>query len=677
MRRLAPIPLVLALGLVLVPMAGTATAQEAPTATIRLLSQSAWNGPHRPLSVRVEATNVSDVALEDLSIALTIAAPPLSRTAYSASLTEDATSPIFVSTFAQSGVLLPGQTREFSIKQALDVLSSRGVTAIYPLKVELRAKDVPAAALRSPMVFLVGPADPDLRLNLQWTFPLSARIQFGPDGTFLPGTLESELAPGGLLDVESQVVSRIARRDVPVDLVLSAALAEQLLRMQDGYRIVREGGESETVAAGTGGAEDAARVLSMVRAAATAGSTEVVATPSGDATIPSLIRAGLIGTIPNLLRHGADLVVRATGRTPLTDVLRPPQSQLDPASASMLFELGYHTVLVDSSYVQPGADVTFSPPPTVRLTTGNASLVAVAPDDRASATMTAYPDDPRLAAQATLGELAARWLEFPGTPGRGAALMVPESASFDPQVLPSLATLVLSSPWLRPVSASHLTAFVPPVGEQPVPSHRYPTFAVGYVAAYRQADAALGRFARTVVDQGGLIAELEDDLRLSLSGSFVRRRDQDQGRRFVDAVDRTIDDAYAKVTVDDVPVTLTSRAGVLPVTVRNESGLTMRVEIRLIADRRLSFVQGSSAVVTLEEGSRTFTFPVRAETTGRFPIKIQVRSRELVGVGDTIAEAAVVVRSTAYNRVALLLTVGAGAFLLAWWGRRYLPRKKS
>jgi Family of unknown function (DUF6049) len=418
-------------------------------------------------------------------------------------------------------------------------------------------------------------------------------------------------------------------------------------------------------------------VLSVVRAAATAGSTEVVATPAGDATLPSLIRAGLIGTIPDLLRHGADLVVRATGRRPLTDALRPPQSQLDPASASTLFELGYHTVLMDSSYVQPGAEVTFSPPPTVRLTTGTAALVAVAPDDRAAATMTAYPDDPRLAAQATLGELAARWLEFPGTPGRGAALMVPEAPSFDPQVLPSLATLVLSSPWLRPVSASHLTAFVPPVDEQPVPPHRYPTFTAAYVAAYRQADAALGRFARTVLDQQALMTDMDGDLRLSLSGSFVRRRDQDLGRRFIDAVDRTIDGAYARVSVDDVPITLTSRVGVLPVTVHNESGLSMSVEIRLIADRRLSFVQGSSVVVTLDQGSRTVAFPVRAETTGRFPIKIQVRSRELVGVGVTIAEAQVVVRSTAYNRVALLLTVGAGAFLLAWWGRRYLPRKKS
>src|SRR5262245_14874937 len=134
MRRLGSIPLVLALCLGLVPFGGTSWAQEAPAAQLRLLSQSAWNGPDRPLKFRFEATNVSGTALGDLSVVITIFAPPVSRTAYSASLAGDATSPIFVYPFAQPGVLLPGQAREYQIKQALDIPTARGVTAIYPLK---------------------------------------------------------------------------------------------------------------------------------------------------------------------------------------------------------------------------------------------------------------------------------------------------------------------------------------------------------------------------------------------------------------------------------------------------------------------------------------------------------------------------------------------------------------
>jgi hypothetical protein len=678
MRRLGSILLVLALCLGFVPFGGVSSAQEAPVAQLRLLSQSAWNGPDRPLKLRFEATNISEAALGDLSVVLTIFAPPVSRTAYSASLTGDATSPIFVYPFLQPGVLLPGQTREYQIKQALDIPTSRGVTAIYPLKVELRSQDVPAAVLRTPMIFLQAPVTANLRLNLEWTFALAARIQFAPGGTFLPGTLESQIAPGGGLDVAAQVLAQVATKGVPVDLALSASLAEQLLRMERGYRIQQPNGKTVVVAQGTGGAADAHLVLEALRAASAARTTEVVATTGGDATVPSLVRSGLVGTLPDLLRQGGDLVERSVGKPAAADILRPPQSQLDAGSVSTLFELGYRTVLVDPGYVEPGADITFSPPPTVRLTTGAASLVAVAPDDRAADTMAAYPGDPRLAAQATLGELAARWLEFPGTSGRGAAILFPDSPSFDAAILPSLASLVMASPWLRPVTASYLTAFVPPTGDQGVPAHRYPAFPGAYVGAYRQADASLGRFERTVVDEDVLVDGLHNDLRLSLSGSFVRHRDQPEGLRFIDAVDRTIATAYGKVSVDDVPITLASRGGVsIPVTIRNDSGFAMSVEIRLVADRRLTFVQGASQTAVLDTGSRTFTFPVRAETTGRFPIKIQVLTRAPLGAAETIAEAQVVVRSTAYNRVALFLTIGAGAFLFAWWGRRYLPRKKS
>jgi hypothetical protein len=35
-----------------------------------------------------------------------------------------------------------------------------------------------------------------------------------------------------------------------------------------------------------------------------------------------------------------------------------------------------------------------------------------------------------------------------------------------------------------------------------------------------------------------------------------------------------------------------------------------------------------------------------------------------------------VVRSTSYNLVALILVLGAALFLLVWWARRFLPRNR-
>ena len=64
---------------------------------------------------------------------------------------------------------------------------------------------------------------------------------------------------------------------------------------------------------------------------------------------------------------------------------------------------------------------------------------------------------------------------------------------------------------------------------------------------------------------------------------------------------------------------------------------------------------------------------VEAQATGRFPLTVQILAPE----GGLIAQSQMIVRSTAYNRVALVVTLGAALFLLAWWGRRFLPRRTS
>jgi hypothetical protein len=111
--------------------------------------------------------------------------------------------------------------------------------------------------------------------------------------------------------------------------------------------------------------------------------------------------------------------------------------------------------------------------------------------------------------------------------------------------------------------------------------------------------------------------------------------------------------------------------------VRNFTGMRVRVLVRLVSDRRLAFPSGNPRVVTLRAKAQSFTFPVRAETTGRIPIKIQVLTPFGRGRPAEITEVDTVVRSTAYNRLALFVTIGAAVFLLAWWGRRFLPRRTT
>src|SRR4029453_7492708 len=96
-----------------------ALAQDQPSVVMRLVSQSAWNGPKRPLQLTFDATNRGALPLDDLSVVLSIEVPARSRSEYAFSLQNDTTL-LSASLFPQTESLLPGQTRTFTLPQTLD-----------------------------------------------------------------------------------------------------------------------------------------------------------------------------------------------------------------------------------------------------------------------------------------------------------------------------------------------------------------------------------------------------------------------------------------------------------------------------------------------------------------------------------------------------------------------------
>jgi len=670
MRRLLAVSFAFAFVLAAGPTQPVSRAQEPPSATLTLLAQPAWNSVEQPIDIRIRATNDSAVELGSLTLVLSIWAPARSRSVYEISLQSDATTTLFAYSFPQGGSLQPGASRVFRIRQALNSVGTRAESAIYPLRIDLLSDITPVATLRTPMIFLNDP--PQEPLNMTWTWVLSEPLQYGPDGIFLPGPIEEDIAPGGRLDAIVQAIGLAGGG--PMDLVMSAALADQLTRMAGGYQIKETDGSIRTVEKGAGGSADAARILGSVSALVKHLSVELVATPYGDATVPSIFQ-GLNADFTTLLERGRAAVTSALGTAPRTDLFRPPYTQLDAPSVSRLGARGVSLVLVDANFLPPPAGTRFSPRSVARLMAGKHEVTAVVPDDGAMNAMTTYGDDPGLAAHAVLGELAADWLEFPGTPGRGVALLFPESTAFSPIFLRNFVRLVVTSPWLRPVTASTLVALTDVLDDrETIPEQSFRQFGPDYVNRLKAAKASLSQFKLAAPGATELTDHLGEDLLLAESGASVS--DPSLGGRFIAATENSIRETYAQVKIAGSVLTLASRGGLIPITIANDSGYRLSVLLRLITDRRLAFSAGNSQVAQLPEGKTTFTFPVRAETTGRIVFKVQVLTPATATPPKTITELEMVVRSTGYNQVALFITVGAGVFLLAWWGRRFLPRRK-
>jgi hypothetical protein len=652
-------------------MDASASAVQDGEVRLTLAAQSAWNGPSRPLEMTVRATNDLTQPLDGLEIVLTIGAAARSRSAYELSLRDDATSAIFTYPFHQEGTLEPGQTRSFRIRQGLDLLTARGESALYPLRVELRSADVPVATIRSPLIFLIEPAE--VPLNLAWAWVFAAPVLHGPDGRFLSGELEADVSPGGRLHAMAAALNSL--EGGPANLVVSPVLLEQLASMAGGYEVAEPGTPVRSVEPGAAGAAHAETLLETLRRIAGGPATELTAQPFGDPSIPALFGAGLGGDLSVLNVRGRDVVSRILEAEPDGAVYRPPYSHLDSGTLGRLAVSGVRTLLLDQGFVPPPADLTFSPSPAIRLSGGGETTAAVAPDVELAAIVRAHQGDPRLAAHAALGHLAAIWFEFPGTPGRGAAILFEEDSSTPPGFFGPFASLVRASPWLAPRPASAFIEVVDPHRTATVAPRSYPAMEPEYVTRIRRGKGELRRFEATVQERDRTIEQLEHDLLLAEAGTFVSRADL--GGRFLDRVSATIFGTYARVSVPRQVFTLTSRSGTIPVEVRNDTGRPLRVEINLIADRRLEFVTGSTRELVLSSEREILRFTVRARTTGLLPINVQVQTP---GGGDrheTIARSQVLIRSTAYNRVALFLTIGAAVFLLGWWGRRLLPRRRS
>ena len=126
--------------------------------------------------------------------------------------------------------------------------------------------------------------------------------------------------------------------------------------------------------------------------------------------------------------------------------------------------------------------------------------------------------------------------------------------------------------------------------------------------------------------------------------------------------------------VDPGGFTLTAREGTIPLTLTAEPPYPLRVCLRLTSDK-LDFLDepGSSPGrydkrLLLRAENTPVEVRVRARTPGAFPLDVVVRSCD----GQLeLGTSRVTVRATAPSGLGLVLSGGAGAFLLVWWARHW------
>jgi hypothetical protein len=162
---------------------------------------------------------------------------------------------------------------------------------------------------------------------------------------------------------------------------------------------------------------------------------------------------------------------------------------------------------------------------------------------------------------------------------------------------------------------------------------------------------------------------VQRSLRVALGADTPDDRRQDYVAR-ADGLHANLADT---ISAAGITITLTARDGTIPLTLTNDSGHPVDVRVRWRSNQ-LEFPAGTELDLTLPPGQTREDIRVRTRTSGAFSLDVVVTSPDGSIVLD---ESSFTVRSTTVSGVGLLLSGGAGLFLLIWWARHWRSARRA
>jgi hypothetical protein len=560
-----------------------------------------------------------------------------------------------------------------------------GVADVLPLRLQILADGVEVGRIDTAVLLLTTTTPTRVATSVVWS--VDAPPTRAADGT-VAAALDPLTLPGGRLDTLVRTIGR-GPADV-VTLAPSVTLLEDLaLRERE-----RAGGDT----AGTDidpGATRAAELRELLVSTVRLGASPPVALPYADADL-----ARILASPPPVRRLAATAMFEGSRRLgELTGRSSGPVTLLEGAVGPRTLDLvaGSVVLLPYGSIEAPDLALDLPLPEPVRplvassgrLLSGvvadpfvTAAIGAGARADFDAAGSAAPTSDgtgapvqggPVLAAHHVLLRTAMFYAEAPNRAGRSLLVLPPPDLDPDPRFLITLLDGFAAAPWLD---------LQGPAGLVRSPETADVTLAPSGAIVLRaaSADPLAPRLVQAIADVGAARALLLDAIDADGPGGepdelVVAGRDlaavADELLRATSRADLTVSTedpavrletiavalraSLGELSVTSREVTLTARDGVLPLTLRHTGGVPLRLVVDVIGPAALSWPDGSQRRLTLAaDEERTLELPVRAGSTGTFPVVVRVSSPG----GTLLVDETLSVRATAVAGPAL---AGIGA----------------
>jgi hypothetical protein len=413
--------------------------------------------------------------------------------------------------------------------------------------------------------------------------------------------------------------------------------------------------------------DDGAALLNGLRGALAGRSP--LARPYVDLDLEALIAAGLFTEEPPEAEAGAQAVRNRLHEEPIPGIWLSGAT-LGSAAIDALREMRVSNAVVPPSAVA-SVDGDEDVPTTSPVALAEGGPVAFIEDEALAARLVAT--DGALGAQRFLAELALLWMSDLDEE-RGVVVRVPEEEQIDPDLVTAAVEGMATGEAAKPLALRDLFQALTPTDGQDLPVAELSPHTDGpnlapLVDPRGRASALVTGLAGTLDDKA-LVASLNRSLLISLGSDVPDERRE----AYVNRVFKVVADLARQVSApEEFQITLTAREGTIPLTLTNETGRSIVVNVHLESNQ-LTFPGGTTFQETLAPGATRLDIDVRTRTSGAFPLDITVTSPNDAILLD---QTTFTIRSTAVSGAGIVLSVGAGLFLLIWWARHWRTAQRS
>jgi hypothetical protein len=648
-------------------------------------------GPADSLTVGLEVTNSGGTAAGELEVALTIYQGVTSRSRLEQTYQNRPGTTLAVDTIPVEGTIAPGRTRRIEIAKPLSELAKfRESTQdrAYPVRVVVRSGRITSNAINTHMVFFHEP--PERPLGISLVVPLhspSIYTDGGRPDLVTSNSLERSISGGRL----SRILDALeGHPEMPVTLAPSGLLLSMLQDMADGYQRATSEGPVE-VPAEDPRAQNAFAALARLQSLAGRPATRVITTTYSPASLPAFNRFGLPELAATQLSEGRNVLlaepIGLLRSEPLDNWLLPTFGDLDQPTLTQLHRTNFNRLIISSRSITPSDDpFTRALPVQLEGGPGSATEGLTGVETEALVADAGLGNEIRRtgelatieARQRFVAETATIHLETPGL-FRAVVAVAPTGWEAEGDSASQLMDVLTAGSWLRPTTPDAITSDLePPETEQVRLATSEDVLENGpelppqsYFAALSTARRAISRYS-ALSPPSARIGSLSRRLLIAESTDWwTSRAALERAISFAEAIPASINTELNKLHAPDPQtITLTSRTGVIPLSVGSGLGYPVDVVLQVHSDK-LRFPDGDRITISkLQPPNQTIQVRAITQSSGTFPLDVSLFTPD----GTLISDSQLTIRSTAYNVVALWITAAAGLFIIGWWLVGWLRR---